>query len=92
MNADSEVITRFYDLQKQLKLLAQTILSGSEEQARDKFEVLKMIKDMRESHIQFFLEPITIDENNDDSYDENIDEDDTDERNDSMATTTPDFE
>jgi hypothetical protein len=38
------------------------------------------------------LKPITIDENNDDYNDENIDEDDSDERNDSLATTTPDFE
>ena len=72
--------------------LAQTILSGSETQARDKFEVLKLIRDIWESHIQFYLKPITIDENNDDSNDENIDEDDSDERNYSMATTTPDFE
>ena len=51
-----------------------------------------MIKDMRESQIQFYLKPITIDENNDDYNDENIDEDYSDERYDSMATTTPDFE
>ena len=44
--------------------LAQTILTGTEEQARDKFEILKMIKEMWESHIQFYVKPISNDENN----------------------------
>ena len=38
--------------------LAQTVVSGTDEQARDKFEVLKIIKDMWESGIQVYVKPL----------------------------------
>jgi hypothetical protein len=51
--------------------LAQIIINGSEEQARDKFQVLQMIKDMWETGIQFYLKPIS-----DNYQDEHANDDD----------------
>jgi hypothetical protein len=52
--------------------LAQIIINGSEEQARDKFQVLQMIKDMWETGIQFYLKP------NSDNYQDEHKNDDSD--------------